>query len=231
MAAKHSLPAGPDPDAPAPAPDAAEPSDAAAERAPEPIGRPGAYSKGVARRQEILDRAIEVFRERGADGTSLRRIATAIGVSHAALLHYFDSREQLLVAVYQHAETRRGESSEYRSGVSAALDAMIRAAEINVEVPGLVQLYSTLVAASLETATGPAKEYFAPRFESLREELEQGLRAEQEAGTVRADVDPGHVAALLIAASDGLQIQWLLEPSIALRSTLETFAVMLAPPA
>ncbi|MGO1855018.1 MAG: helix-turn-helix domain-containing protein, partial [Microbacterium sp.] len=63
------------------------------------IGRQGAHAKGVARRQEILDRAIDVFRERGADGTSLRRIAEAIGVSHAALLHYFDSREQLLVAV------------------------------------------------------------------------------------------------------------------------------------
>jgi AcrR family transcriptional regulator len=48
-----------------------------------------------------------VFRERGADGTSLRRIAEAIGVSHAALLHYFDSREQLLVAVYAHAEIQR----------------------------------------------------------------------------------------------------------------------------
>ena len=53
---------------------------------PQVIGRAGAYEKGVARRQEILDRAIEVFRQRGADGTSLRRIAGAIGVSHGALL-------------------------------------------------------------------------------------------------------------------------------------------------
>ena len=71
------------------------------------IGRAGSYSKGIARRQEILDRAIGVFRERGADGTSLRRIAGAIGVSHGALLHYFSSREELLVAVYEHAERRR----------------------------------------------------------------------------------------------------------------------------
>ena len=76
--------------------------------APPPrIGRAGSYSKGIARRQEILDRAIEVFRERGADGTSLRRIAEAIGISHGALLHYFSSREELLVAVYEHAEHRR----------------------------------------------------------------------------------------------------------------------------
>ncbi|MDN5901454.1 MAG: TetR family transcriptional regulator, partial [Brachybacterium sp.] len=33
----------------------------------------------------------------------------------------------------------------------------------------------------------------------------------------------------VVAASDGLQIQWLLEPSIELKETLETFAVLLAP--
>ncbi|MEE1649470.1 TetR/AcrR family transcriptional regulator [Brachybacterium sp. J144] len=200
---------------------------------PVAIGRPGAYSKGVARRQEILDRAIEVFRERGSDGTSLRRIATSIGVSHAALLHYFDSREQLLVAVYQHAEaqrdaTERGE--EYSSGVSRAVDEMVRAAVLNVERPGLVKLYSTLVAASLEADAGPSRDFFAPRFEHLRESLTAALRSEQEAGAVRDDVDPAHIAALVIAASDGLQIQWLLEPSIALRDTLATLATLLTPP-
>ena len=37
------------------------------------------------------------------------------------------------------------------------------------------------------------------------------------------------MAALLIAASDGLQIQWLLEPSVELERTLGTFAVLFAP--
>ncbi len=36
-------------------------------------------------------------------------------------------------------------------------------------------------------------------------------------------------AALIVAASDGLLIQWLLEPSIELQQTLELFAVLLAP--
>ncbi|MDN5822411.1 MAG: TetR family transcriptional regulator, partial [Brachybacterium sp.] len=48
-------------------------------------------------------------------------------------------------------------------------------------------------------------------------------------GLVRSDIDPARTAALVVAASDGLQIQWLLEPSIALQETLETFAVLLAP--
>ncbi|WP_394278789.1 TetR/AcrR family transcriptional regulator [Microbacterium sp.] len=191
------------------------------------IGRRGSQPKGVARRQEILDRAIEVFRDRGADGTSLRRIAEAIGISHAALLHYFDSREQLLVAVYAHAEANRAEPADLVPGI----ETMIHAAVRNVEVPGLVTLYSTLVAASLEGAGGVGREFFATRFERLRAELTASLRSQQAEGTVRDDVPAEHLAALIIAASDGLQIQWLLEPSVGLESTLRTLGALLRPPA
>ena len=199
------------------------------EPGPQIIGRAGSYSKGVARRQEILDRAIDVFRERGADGTSLRRIATAIGVSHAALLHYFDSREQLLVAVYEHAESKRDTAKMYDS--ISALDVLVKAAMINIGVPGMVELYTTLLASSLAVDASPSNAFFTARFARIRGELTERLITEQEDGLIRDDVDPADIAALLISASDGLQIQWLLEPSVELERTLETFAVLLAPPA
>src|SRR6478752_3642480 len=75
----------------------------------QPPSRPRSYAKGVARRQEILDRAIEVFADKGAEGTSLRAIAEKIGVSHAALLHYFGSREELLVEVLREGERRHAD--------------------------------------------------------------------------------------------------------------------------
>ncbi|AXA97739.1 TetR/AcrR family transcriptional regulator [Microbacterium sp. PM5] len=192
------------------------------------IGRRGLQPKGVARRQEILDRAIEVFRERGADGTSLRRIAEAIGVSHAALLHYFDSREQLLVAVYAHAEIRRNAAAD--PIVTPGVDTMIAAAIANVDVPGLVQLYTTLLAASLEAGNDVGREFFSARFERVRDELTTSFHRQQVDGDIRDDVPAEDLAALLIAASDGLQIQWLLEPSIGLSETLRTFGRLLQPP-
>lgn len=204
------------------------PEESPAPAAPPVIGRAGSYSKGVARRQEILERAIEVFRDRGADGTSLRRIATAIGVSHAALLHYFDSREQLLVAVYEYAESKRDTAKMYGDSISA-LEVLVKAAMINVGVPGMVELYTTLVASSLATEGSPANEFFSARFARIRAELTERLQSEQTEGRIRDDVDPSDMAALIIAASDGLQIQWLLEPSIELERTLETFAVLFAP--
>jgi TetR/AcrR family transcriptional regulator, transcriptional repressor of aconitase len=195
------------------------PEDAAA-----PLGRAGAYAKGVARRQEILDRAITVFAERGASRASLRSIARALGVSHAALLHYFDSREQLLVAVYDHA-ARRGATAEEVGAVQSLTDA----AAGNVAVPGLVELYSTLVATSLEADSDAARGYISTRFANLRASIAVRVREEQAEGRVRDDVDAEEIAALLIAASDGLQIQWLLDGSVPLAQTLGAFHALLAP--
>src|SRR5918995_6242108 len=92
-------------------------SDSPAEDDPAPRAR-GPYAKGLARRQQILDRAIEVFARRGSAGTSLRSIAQEIGVSHAALTHYFSSREQLLVEVYREAERQTGESEPHPADAS-----------------------------------------------------------------------------------------------------------------
>src|SRR3954466_5859869 len=125
--------------------------------------RRGAYDKGVRRRREILDRAIEVFAERGAEGTSLRAIGEAIGVSHAALKHYFASREELLVEVYHAAEQRSIADDPPPRDVSV-VGLMTPAARRNHGVPGLVQLYSTLVAGALEVGREPSREYFGERF-------------------------------------------------------------------
>lgn len=95
----------------------------------------------------------------------------------------------------------------------------------------VVQLYSTLLAASLEAGNDVGRQYFfSDRFARLRARLTADFELEQQAGRMRADVPAAHIAALLIAASDGLQIQWLLEPSVGLETTLRTFATLLAPP-
>jgi AcrR family transcriptional regulator len=186
--------------------------------------RRGAYANGVARRQEILDRALEVFQDRGDEGTSLRRIAEKIGVSHATLLHHFSSREQLLLAVYEHAESQREGADEL-----GPVDVMVDAATKNAHVPGMVQLYSTLLAGSLQGEQSPSRDFFTARFAEVREHVAALVREQQEEGTIRADLDADGIASLLIAASDGLQIQWLLEPGVDLEKTLEMFGPMLRP--
>ncbi|UED87753.1 TetR/AcrR family transcriptional regulator [Streptomyces profundus] len=190
--------------------------------------RRGPYAKGIERRREILARAIEVFTERGAERTSLRAIGDAIGVSHAALRHYFASREQLLLEVYKFAEQRSSEEDPEPAGGSV-VGVMTHAARRNRGVPGLVQLYSTLVAGALEDDHEESKEFFAARFERLRLRLAEQVAADQSRGDIRRDITPEAAAALVIAASDGLQIQWLLNPDIDIEESLDLLELLLAP--
>jgi len=181
--------------------------------------------KGIARRQEILDRAIEVFAEKGADGTSLRAIAESIGVSHGALLHYFPSRETLLLEVLRENEQRaRGLVPE-----DEVVGRMVSAAQRNVKIPGLVALYTSMLAGSIDAGNPASAEYFSTRFERVRRQLVEHIRDGQREGTLRRDVDPDAMAALVIAASDGLQTQWLLEPNVDIAESLRLLNRILEP--
>ncbi|MEV6817582.1 TetR/AcrR family transcriptional regulator [Nocardiopsis dassonvillei] len=168
------------------------------------------YRKAEKRRSQILSRAIEVFAEHGV-GASLRAIGEAIGVSHAALRYYFASRDELLVEVYREHEATGCEPSD--QDTVSAVAVMERSAERNRSIPGLVELYATLTTDALQEQRHPAtREFVRARFRALRADIAERVRAGQRSGEIAADIDPDDAAALVIAASDGLQLQWLLDP-------------------
>ena len=51
-------------------------------------------------RQRILDLALDLFTEHGYDGTSLREIADGLGITKAALYYYFESKEDIFLALH-----------------------------------------------------------------------------------------------------------------------------------
>jgi AcrR family transcriptional regulator len=180
-------------------------------------GPPGrrSYPKGTRRRRQILDSAIALFAQRGVDRASLRTIGEAIGVSHTALRHYFSSRDELLVEVYRTHEALTSQSAPPAGGSAAgesAVGVIIEAAERNRSIPGLVELYATLTTDALQAEHAATREFVRDRFRRLRETLAARIESGQRAGRIAAGLDPLDAAALVIAASDGLQIQWLLEP-------------------
>jgi len=194
----------------------------------EPPRQRGTYAKGIARRQEILDRAIEVFAERGSDRTSLRAIAEAVGVTHAALRHYFGSLEELLVEVYRESE-RQGDLRHPDDADATPVEVMRESARVNREIAGLVQLYSTLVAAALEEGHPAARDFATQRFDRVRADLVDRVVRSQRAGRLRTDAEPQAVAALVIAVSDGLQTQWLLDAAAPQDESLQLLETLLAP--
>ena len=168
------------------------------------------YPKGVRRRQQILDSAIALFAQRGVNRASLRTIGEAIGVSHTALRHYFASRDELLVEAYRAHEART--AAEANPAIESAVGLIMEAAERNRSIPGLVELYATLTTDALQEQHAVSREFIRDRFGWLRELLAAKIEAGQQAGRIAPDIDPADAAALVIAASDGLQVQWLLDP-------------------
>jgi AcrR family transcriptional regulator len=164
----------------------------------------------VRRRQQILDSAIALFAQRGVDRASLRTVGEAIGVSHTALRHYFSSRDELLVEAYRAHEARAAGAGPAGGGSPVGL--ITEAAERNRSIPGLVELYASLTTDALQEQHALTRDFVRMRFRSLRGLLAARIEAGQRAGRIAADIDPADAAALVIAASDGLQVQWLLDP-------------------
>ncbi|GAV43229.1 HTH-type transcriptional repressor AcnR [Streptomyces acidiscabies] len=179
----------------------------------------GPYRKGLERREQILRAALEVFGDHGERGASLKEIADRVGMSQAGVLHYFGSREELLVAAL---EERDAQSNRATAGITSPGEILATTAAQNADRRGLVDLFVTLSAAASDP-THPAHPFFTRRYDELNRSLTTGLREAQERGETRTDVPPEQLARMLIALSDGLQVQWLLNPDVEMAETIEAF--------
>ncbi len=169
----------------------------------------GPYAKGLAKREEILDAALDEFARRGYDRTSMREIARLTGLSQAGLLHYFSTKEELFLAVLRRRDDRATGPGEYSHVHSVSR--LLRAVERNSDEPGLVRLFVSMSAESVDSE-GVAHEFFVDRYRWLIAEIAGDIRVQQEAGELSSSIDPDDAASILVAVADGLQLQWLLNP-------------------
>ena len=58
-------------------------------------------TKADAQRQRVLSASAEIFSKRGYRATSMNEIAAAVGLSKPTLYHYFRSKEEILVRLYE----------------------------------------------------------------------------------------------------------------------------------
>jgi AcrR family transcriptional regulator len=190
----------------------------------------GPYAKTEARRAEILRTALDAFAERGFQGSSLRDIADAVGLSPAGILHHFSTKEALLAAVLAEKDAESVAHFDGAHGLGV-LDALRGVVQANLAQPGLIRLFTTLSAEAINEEH-PAHEYFQLRYAGARELIAEGLRQGQQDGDVSATIDVAMAASLLIGIMDGLQMQWLLNEGFdmlaAFDAFLETFRVRIS---
>ncbi|MEV1067111.1 TetR/AcrR family transcriptional regulator [Streptomyces sp. NPDC050263] len=186
----------------------------------------GPYRKSAERREQILQAAYEAVDEYG-ERASLQDIADRVGVTQPALTYYFPTRDELLLAVLQRRDVLGKELADAAGSQTGMVDTMVSTTRHTTEHPGLAKLYVTLSAAATDPES-PAHDYFAERYRKLSGEVTHDLQVQQDSGAVRADEPADHLARVLLAVLDGLQIQWMHDPSVNIAAIAETFTRMLA---
>lgn len=177
--------------------------------------RGGSYSKGRHKRREIIDEATRIFSQEGFNHSNMGEIARACNLSRTGLLHYFPSKQSLLLTVLQEREKEDEKLfQEDHLGDSDGLNNLRRLVELagqNSRKPWAIGLFTTLSAEATDK-THPAHGYFVARYRKLHQKTLAILRKVQDQGSLRNDVDIETLAINLNALMDGLQLQWLLNP-------------------
>jgi AcrR family transcriptional regulator len=155
-------------------------------------------------RLRIIERALEMFSERGFYRTRMVDIAGSLGVSKGAIYQYFESKEELFVEALRHHGERRGVA--VRGFLESGSLEAISTGEFFDEMLEL-RLGSPALGADLIRVTA--------RNEALREvlvgmaegwgrwlvDLIDGMKGD---GNIRADVDSSSLSRGILALRDGL---------------------------
>ncbi|MER6960110.1 TetR/AcrR family transcriptional regulator [Streptomyces sp. NPDC000618] len=190
----------------------------------------GPYRKSAERREQILQAAYEAIDEHG-ERASLQDIADRVGVTQPALTYYFPTRDDLLLAVLERRDVM-GKAASTGAAVEGAsmVEGMAASARHTTNHPGLAKLYVTLSAAATDPES-PAHSYFHDRYRTIASEVTRDFEEQQRTGVIRADEPAEHLARVVLAVLDGLQIQWMHDPTVDIAAIAETFTRMLAPSA
>jgi AcrR family transcriptional regulator len=187
----------------------------------------GQYAKGLERREQIIQTAADVFATEGFEGTAMKRVAELVGVKEATLFHYFRGKQELLTAVLSERDRR---SLAAMGEEEAGLVVMVRSAERNRTQPGLTTLYAVASA----TANDPGHDshrYFKDRYAEVVAALSADIERRQATGEARSDLPAGDLARLVVAVSDGMQLQWLYDKDVDMAHGLrQLIDVLLKPP-
>ena len=165
------------------------------------------------RKKQVIHAAIRFFGQYGFHGARLADIAKEAGVTEPGLLHHFPSKEDLFMEVLAERDQIDREQFDPATHTKDGdpLNSLQKLVEHNETVPGLVQLFTVLVAESIDQRH-PGHAFFKHRYHDLRDQTVIVLRKAQEQHDIRTDIPADDLAIMLFAMMDGLQLQWLYEP-------------------
>ncbi|GIF22596.1 AcrR family transcriptional regulator [Actinoplanes tereljensis] len=159
------------------------------------------------RRRQLVDEATTLIARIGYHRFSIKALAEATGLTRAGVLHHVGSKEQLLLDVLALRDERDNQSLDPALNARHVLDSIVRR---NLGQPEIVRLYTVLAAEALDPAH-PAHRYFADRLRTGTTLL----------GNMLGDHE---LAVEIYSFMDGIQLNWLRDPTIDMWQQWQRFA-------
>jgi AcrR family transcriptional regulator len=171
-----------------------------------PVGRPRAFDLETA-----LQKALEVFWQKGYEGASLPDLTEAMGINKPSLYAAFGNKEQLFLKAIERYENRpsaffypsMNEPTAYRVAERILLGA---AAEHSnpLHPPGCLMVQGALACSDSGQSV---KDALIARRKAGFEQLVQRFEQAKAAGDLPADADPQGLAGFIITVLQGLSVQ------------------------
>ena len=167
----------------------------------EPITR-----RGRASRERIVERAAELFAERGIAATTVDEVLAAAGAGKGQFYHYFRSRDELAAAAvgFRCAQVVAG-LTQALGGVSslAGLEEALAGFIAGFEQAGLPGCPIGTLAAEVAGRNEDARLQAAAGFDAWERLLADALERMRQRGELRADASPAVLATGLLASIEG----------------------------
>jgi TetR/AcrR family transcriptional regulator, transcriptional repressor for nem operon len=162
--------------------------------------------RGRASRERIVERAAELFAERGIAATSVDEVLAAAGAGKGQFYHYFRSRDELAAAAvgFRCAQVVAG-LTEALGGVSslAELERALAGFVAGFEESGMPGCPIGTLAAEVAGRNEEARLQAAAGFDAWERLLAGALERIRQRGELRADAGPAMLATGLLAAIEG----------------------------
>ena len=178
--------------------------------------------------QRMFEVAIELVNERGTAKTTLKDIGEGAGYSRGLASYRFGSKDGLWMELFaRFDDIWKAHLSEYLTGKRglAALQAAIQAQrDIFTRESGYLRAMYILWYESLGRESD-IRASLASHHVIYRRDVQQWIEQGQEAGEIRADVDPANFATGYCSTMFGTIYQWVVAPdAIDLEAFFEHFA-------
>jgi AcrR family transcriptional regulator len=162
--------------------------------------------RGRASRERIVERAAELFAERGIAATSLDEVLAAAGAGKGQFYHYFGGRDDLVAA----AVGLR--CAQVLAGLTQALGSVTTLGELEQALAGFAAGFERMglpgcpigtLAAEVAGRNEGARVRAAAGFDAWERLLSAALARIRDRGELRPDASPGVLATALLASVEG----------------------------